>query len=198
MLCRKCDEIRFSPPLANRDAVSYGKNEAKVTTKNEKLKPKNLSYAESNASVTGNNSTQKNSNQSRVGPENEDLSYQLDKQQTSCAPATTLKFVASTNDSTGSQLASLRAEVQRQQATKTKLQAQWKFLLSYFGVIEPDIEPINHDDNNYSGIPTNVVSHAKNQKLWSTVTANKKTQKSRNSFKQSLIAAVYTDQTESR
>ena len=191
MLCPKCDAIRFPPPLTNSDP---SKNDTNVTS-NVKAKPKKLSCNVSNASPTVNNPMQSNPNQSQFGPD----IHKLDKQQPSCVsvPTTTPSFAESTDDSTGSQLASLRAEVQRQQTTITKLQTQLNFVLSLLG-IEPDIEPINNEDNNCSGLPTNVDSHATNQKLWSTVTANKKTQKSRNNFQQSLIATVYNDQAESR
>jgi hypothetical protein len=195
MLCPKCDVIRFPPPLVNNDSALSSKNDTSVTSKNVKAKPKKSSCTVTSGSTTGINSTQSNSNQSQCVPDNEQI-HQLDKQQPSCAsvPTTTPTFVASTDDSTGSQLASLRVEVQRQQNTITKLQTQLNFVMSFLGVIEPDIESIN----NCSGIPTNVDSHATNQKLWSTVAANKKTQKCRNDFQQSLIAAVYNDQTESR
>ena len=67
--------------------------------------------------------------------------------------------------------------------------------------MEHDIQPINHEDNS-KGASTNIDNHAtEDQQLWSTdstVAANMKTQKSRNNFQQSLIAAVYNGQTESR
>ena len=91
---------------------------------------------------------------------------------------------------------SLRAEVKRQQTTITKLQTQLNFVLSFLGVSEPDIEPTSLTDNTCSH--KNGDSNVKNQKLWSTVTSSKKPHKSRNNFQQSLIAAVYNDQTESR
>jgi hypothetical protein len=71
--------------------------------------------------------------------------------------------------------------------------------LSFLGVKEPDIEPISHEvDYSIVGAPINVDNHATNQQSWSNVTANTKTQKSQNNFQQSLIAAVYNDQTENR
>ena len=195
MLCPKCDAIHFPSPLVNSDPLLSSKNDTNVTTKNVKVKPKKSSCTVTSASATVINSTRSNSNQSQCVPDNEQI-HQLDEQQISCAsvPTTTPTFTVSVEDSMGSQMASLRAEVQRQQTTITKLQTQLNFVMSFLGVIEPDIEPIN----NCSGISTNVDSNATNQKLWSTVTANKKTQKSRNDFQQSLIAAVYNDQTESR
>lgn len=96
------------------------------------------------------------------------------------------------------QLASLRTTVHRQQTVIATLQTQLSFVLSFLGITEHDIEPISHEDNNNSGAPLSSGNHATDQLLWSTVAANTKTKKNPNNFQQSLIAAVYNDQTESK
>jgi hypothetical protein len=96
------------------------------------------------------------------------------------------------------QLASLRAEVQRQQSTISLLQTQLSVVLSLLGMAEHDTEPANHEDDNNSSTLANTANRATDQSSWSTVVAKKKIQKSTKNFRQSLIAAVYNDQTESK
>ena len=126
-------------------------------------------------------------------PEVKTNTHQLTKQQFSCAAVPT-----TTDISTEHQLAALRAEVHHQQTTITMLQSQLSFVLSLLGITEHDIESANHEADNSSGTPSNVDNPSTNQSLWSTVAAKKKTQRSPNNFQQSLIAAVYNDQSESR
>jgi hypothetical protein len=96
------------------------------------------------------------------------------------------------------QLASLRAEVQRQQSTISLLQTQLSAVLSLLGIAEHDNEPANHEDDNNSSTLVNNANRATDQSSWSTVVAKKKMQKGTKNFQQSLIAAVYNDQTESK
>lgn len=109
------------------------------------------------------------------------------------------------------QLALLRAEVKCQQNTIESLQTQLTFVLSLLGIAEQDVQPItsvsgsnsNTSGSSGSSMPTNTVCHAEatatvaDKSLWSTVVAKQqKTQKCTNNFQQSLIAAVYCDQSE--
>jgi hypothetical protein len=119
--------------------------------------------------------------------------HQLTKQQFICAAVPT-----TTDISTEHQLAALRAEVHHQQTIITMLQSQLSFVLSLLGITEHDIEFANHEADNSSGTPSNVDNPSTNQSLWSTIAAKKKTQRSPNNLQQSLIAAVYNDQSESR
>jgi hypothetical protein len=120
--------------------------------------------------------------------------------------------------STEQQLTLLRAEVKCQQNIIEALQRQLKFVLSLLGIAEHDVQPITSNtvsNNNTSdrtngsssdsnsSTPMNTVSHAEttavaaDKSLWSTVVARqRKTQKCTNNFQQSLIAAVYCDQSE--
>jgi len=107
-----------------------------------------------------------------VNSDVETSSHQQNTHQSSCATVPTTTST-STSISMESQLASLRAEVQRQQTTIATLQTQLSFVLSLLGVKEPDIEPISHEDNYGSGgAPISVDNHTTNQLSWSTVTAN--------------------------
>jgi hypothetical protein len=71
-------------------------------------------------------------------------------------------------------------------------------VLSLLGIAEHDIEPANHEDDKSSSTLVNTHNRATDQSSWSTAVAKKKIQKSTKNFQQSLIAAVYNDQTESK
>lgn len=80
------------------------------------------------------------------------------------------------------QLASLRAEVQRQQSTISLLQTQLSAVLSLLGIAEHDIEPANHEDDNNSSTLVDNANRATDQSSWSTVVAKKKIRKSTKIF----------------
>jgi hypothetical protein len=132
----------------------------------------------------------------------------LELQQTTTQPKTSYPTVeqnssvatvlTTTDVSMEHQLASLRAEIQRQQSTMSLLQTQLSAVLSLLGIAEHDIEPANHEDDKNSSTLVNNANRATDQSSWSTVVAKKKMQKSTKNFQQSLIAAVYNDQTESK
>jgi hypothetical protein len=83
-------------------------------------------------------------------------------------------------------------------STISLLQTQLSAVLSLLGIAEHDIEPANHKDDNNSSTLVNNANRATDQSSWSTVVAKNKMQKSTKNFQQSLIAAVYNDQTESK
>jgi hypothetical protein len=112
-------------------------------------------------------------------------------------------------------ISALRLTVQEQQRIIDSLQRQLNYVLSFLGITDSNClatELCTNDCSTSLGALTEhsadhshttqskcaLDNHATNQSLWSTVTANTKTKKSPNNFQQSLIAAVYNDQTESR
>ena len=103
----------------------------------------------------------------------------------------------------------LQAEVQRQRELISKLQQQLCFVLSVLGITEQEIQPTvsagSQQSNSNSVSETNIAEQPTDQPLWTDVVAN--TQHSYSlqqhkplqhvtSFQQSIIAAVYADQSE--
>jgi hypothetical protein len=103
---------------------------------------------------------------------------------------------------TDQQVASLRAEVQRQQHTTETLQTQLGFVLSLLGITEQDIQPfqsdINSSDSTLTGTTSTINHSSVTKPLWSSVVAEQKVGKRNNNIQQSLIAAVYSDQSEQK
>ena len=95
-----------------------------------------------------------------------------------------------------------------------KLQQQLRSVLSVFGITEQEIQPTDVDQseqmNNTVTCQVDVVDHPAVQPSWAEVTANtqlpqlphhpeqKKPRKLGTNFQQSLIAAVYVDQSEQK
>jgi hypothetical protein len=120
-----------------------------------------------------------------------------------------ISSTAADNTVTVDLISLLQAEVQRQRELISKLQQQLCFVLTVLGVTEQEIQPTvnagSQQSNSNSVGKTSSAEQLTNQPLWTDVVAN--TQHSHSyqqqkppqhvtSFQQSIIAAVYADQSE--
>lgn len=191
MLCPKCDAIRFPPKQSNdSDSDLSCRNSTANARTNATSKPKQMKPADANG---------------KSGVINIDDSAHCDNNQGQGNTADTAAVHTVTDD----QVSLLRAEVNCQRDMILKLQQQLRSVLSFIGIAEQDIQPpIGNESERINNMPTCQLGVA-GQPSWAAaeITANiqhahsSELQKPRQpitTLQQSLIAAVYVDQSEQK
>ena len=193
LLCPKCEAARFPPTQTVNDFELAGRSDNASASTKAKSKPKQLSSANANgkSDVTDADDSARCDNNHRIEHTN------------SAAPA---------NNAMDDQISLLRAEVHHQRDLILKLQQQLRSVLSFLGVTEQDIQLTVNDNseqsNNISAHQVGIVDQTANQPPQTDADANiqypqqtLEQQKPRplvTAFQQSVIAAVYADQSEQK
>jgi hypothetical protein len=157
MLCPKCEAARFPPKQAGNDFELAGRSDNARASAKAKSKPKQLSSASANgkSNVTDAVDSAHCDNNHIIGHTN------------STSPV---------NNVMDDQVSLLRAEVHHQRDLVLKLQQQLRYVLSFLGVIEQDIQLTFNDyseqTNNMPACQVGVADQPANQPSQTDADAN--------------------------
>ena len=218
MLCPKCEAVRFPPVKlsncleaanTNDDKSSKNASSSSGTVTNARSKPKQLQPAGASLAVTGAEASVNCINAgvitcttSAATTDEQSVLFALP------APVSAVVNGVETSGGLNEDPFILRRLVQHQQLEISRLQTQLNFVLSFLGIDEADI---SISDTNEDGHPDGPVSLStlsnlsqdapaastegpKDPTSWSEVVRRKKTNKKPSNLQQSVVAAVYVDQ----
>jgi hypothetical protein len=192
MLCPKCDAARF-PPVQGTSCIEPADNDNILARKASTSAHRNVRCASKQPSTVG-----VEASITACDAQNHDADDHHPKQRTAAADAV-------------DEISALRQTISTQQSAIAKLQTQLAYVLSYLGVEDTDIS-IEADDeasrSSYDGtldkpgmssneLPNSVTlsGAGRDQETWSQVVSRKRRPHRTDTFQQSIVAAVYMDQT---